>query len=569
MSLSGSGAAGAEAEAAAPTWSVRFRGHMHVVAARGLAELQAQLAELTGVAAEHQKLVGRGARVLNLAALQACAGATLQLLGSSAAEVEQAAAGRALPVLDDLDVDYEAVARERERAAKEREHEHRLREAGSTPYRFMGVRELPQFRDSAVAKRLLEELASNPGFLAVMRKHNWTVGVLSEMYPDGKVGVDPVCVLGVNINKGQEISLRLRTDDLQGFTKIAMIRETLAHELAHMVHSEHDGDFYQLMRQIQSEVVELDWRQGEGRRLGGEAFLTSAVLAHAPRVGGTTTGGAYVLGRASPSMGDNVAAAGSSDGSGSGGDEGGKGSAGERAARAAERRLADDAAQPKARCACGRSHSPRTHRAEAAPAVADSDVVMQAPAKEQIAVPPSPPPALAPSEPPSDNGARPPTCDVDMQLPPRDDDHSDDFHDDFHHGEQRPAASAPSGASAEPANEPRSLATVSDAVAAAIQRAVGDVVERNPAARALSALGLVATVLANALAHPAEDKYRSLRQNNPKVRALLSEALGARALLTALGFTALDDTLVLVDDSACELGLQSVREAQQVVASLL
>lgn len=39
------------------------------------------------------------------------------------------------------------------------------------------------------------------------------------MFPDGKVGVDPVCVLGLNQNKGQKILLRLRTDDLLGFRK--------------------------------------------------------------------------------------------------------------------------------------------------------------------------------------------------------------------------------------------------------------------------------------------------------------------------------------------------------------
>jgi len=31
-----------------------------------------------------------------------------------------------------------------------------------------------------------------------------------------QVGISPVCILGVNINRGQEISLRLRTDDLKG-----------------------------------------------------------------------------------------------------------------------------------------------------------------------------------------------------------------------------------------------------------------------------------------------------------------------------------------------------------------
>lgn len=61
------------------------------------------------------------------------------------------------------------------------------------------------------------------------------VGLLSEMSPEGKVGVSAVCVLGYNVNKGQEISLRLRTDDYKGFRKYLRIRETLVHELAHMV----------------------------------------------------------------------------------------------------------------------------------------------------------------------------------------------------------------------------------------------------------------------------------------------------------------------------------------------
>ena len=62
-------------------------------------------------------------------------------------------------------------------------------------------------------------LAADPGIVGIMSKHRWTVGLLSEMPPEGKVGVSPVCILGVNINAGQEISLRLRTDDLKGFRR--------------------------------------------------------------------------------------------------------------------------------------------------------------------------------------------------------------------------------------------------------------------------------------------------------------------------------------------------------------
>jgi hypothetical protein len=58
------------------------------------------------------------------------------------------------------------------------------------------------------ALKLLQRLASDAGILKCMKKHGWKVGMLSEMPPAGKVGLSPVCVLGVNKNQGQEISLR-------------------------------------------------------------------------------------------------------------------------------------------------------------------------------------------------------------------------------------------------------------------------------------------------------------------------------------------------------------------------
>lgn len=85
-------------------------------------------------------------------------------------------------------------------------------------------------------------------------------------------------------NQGEEISLRLRTDDLKGFRKYESIKKTLLHELvgsfgsclincycfvimvpcivlteffsnsfylqAHMVYSEHDADFFALDKQV-------------------------------------------------------------------------------------------------------------------------------------------------------------------------------------------------------------------------------------------------------------------------------------------------------------------------------
>nr|CAD1839708.1 unnamed protein product [Ananas comosus var. bracteatus] len=73
---------------------------------------------------------------------------------------------------------------------------------------------------------------------------------MTEMAPVGYVGISPKCLLGFNKNQGEEISLRLRTDDLKGFRKYESIKKTLLHELAHMVYSEHDADFFALDKQV-------------------------------------------------------------------------------------------------------------------------------------------------------------------------------------------------------------------------------------------------------------------------------------------------------------------------------
>jgi len=188
------------------------------------------------------------------------------------------------------------------------------------------------------------------------------------MPPEGKVGVSPVCILGVNINRGQEVSLRLRTDDLKGgrarrrlaggwqaservdrsggrarvmegegagaageqrrrplegqegqgkggegmegtaevmcppacagtflpahlalwwptppagFRRYDRIRETLLHELAHMVHGDHDNAFKQLNSQVPGQAggVGGGWVLLAGR-CGAECFQEAVASAN-------------------------------------------------------------------------------------------------------------------------------------------------------------------------------------------------------------------------------------------------------------------------------------------------
>jgi hypothetical protein len=61
-----------------------------------------------------------------------------------------------------------------------------------------------------------------------MARRRWSVGALCEMAPEGLVGVDPVCTLGLNVNKGARIHLRLRTDDGRGFRKYLGVKKARA-----------------------------------------------------------------------------------------------------------------------------------------------------------------------------------------------------------------------------------------------------------------------------------------------------------------------------------------------------
>ncbi|XP_021801123.1 uncharacterized protein LOC110745351 [Prunus avium] len=122
------------------------------------------------------------------------------------------------------------------------------------------------------ALKRMHMLAADPGIISVMNKHRWRVGIMTEMAPIGYVGISPKCILGFNKNHGEEISLRLRTDDLKGFRKYESIKKTLLHELAHMVYSEHDANFYALDKQLNQEAESLDWTRSRSHTLSGVQY---------------------------------------------------------------------------------------------------------------------------------------------------------------------------------------------------------------------------------------------------------------------------------------------------------
>ncbi|CAM6064874.1 unnamed protein product, partial [Sphagnum tenellum] len=137
---------------------------------------------------------------------------------------------------------------------------------------------------------IMHKLASDPGIIAIMKKHRWQVGVMTELAPVGYVGVSPKCLLGFNKNRGEEISLRLRTDDLQGFRKYESIKKTLLHELAHMVHDEHDEKFHSLDKQLNQEAEALDWTRSKGHSLSGARYAEELDEDTPMDVGGVKSG---------------------------------------------------------------------------------------------------------------------------------------------------------------------------------------------------------------------------------------------------------------------------------------
>lgn len=104
-------------------------------------------------------------------------------------------------------------------------------------YRFHQLTPLPHLPNPAGALALLTKLSEDPAIKHVMQKHEFSVGVLTELAPHEHPGL-----LGLNVNAGQAIKLRLRTDRYDGFRLYAEVRRVLCHELTHNVWGDHDNN---------------------------------------------------------------------------------------------------------------------------------------------------------------------------------------------------------------------------------------------------------------------------------------------------------------------------------------
>ncbi|CZR53756.1 probable WSS1 Protein involved in sister chromatid separation and segregation [Phialocephala subalpina] len=176
------------------------------------------------------------------------------------------------------------------------------REQEESQYTFTTLRPLPYLPNPEKSLQFLQKLKDDAGIKAAMRKHKFTVPLLTEMNPIEHTQSNAegtTRTLGLNRNQGEVIELRLRTDAYDGYRDYKTIRKTLCHELAHNVWGPHDRNFWDLCKQIEKEVATADWKSG-GQTVGSEEYYEGGhseedeVHDH-----GGWTGGEFVLGTSS------------------------------------------------------------------------------------------------------------------------------------------------------------------------------------------------------------------------------------------------------------------------------
>lgn len=162
-------------------------------------------------------------------------------------------------------------------------------------YTFHSIEPLKYLPDPERSRRYLERLANDPGIKASMRKHQFSVSLLTEMNPAEHTTHESK-TLGLNRNRGEVIELRLRTDSYDGYRDYRVIRKTLCHELAHNVHGDHDRNFWDLTKLIEQEVDRNDHMHGGNKLSQDEFYDPEDVYDEDHADGGGWQGGEFVLG---------------------------------------------------------------------------------------------------------------------------------------------------------------------------------------------------------------------------------------------------------------------------------
>ncbi|KZT07234.1 WLM-domain-containing protein [Laetiporus sulphureus 93-53] len=259
--------------------------------------LQARLEELTSVPPSLQKLLYKGKKAnikddvtLTQAGLKN--GMKVQMLGTTSEELGS------LRAVEDERARKERIMRERAKKAPVKVRSTGSSSSSALNYRFHRIEPLAHLPEPPTATAFLTRLANDPAILHVMQKHQFSVGVLTELAPHEQPGL-----LGLNVNAGQAIKLRIRTDRYDGFRLYKDVRRVLCHELTHNVWGDHDNNFKEMNSMLNREVVEFERSMAEGthRFIEGGVYQPSSeleleaetyLLSEGPQVlGGSVSGG--------------------------------------------------------------------------------------------------------------------------------------------------------------------------------------------------------------------------------------------------------------------------------------
>ncbi|RDX51227.1 WLM-domain-containing protein [Lentinus brumalis] len=277
--------------------SISHRGSTHplsLLPEATLDYLHKRLEELTSVAPENQKLLYKGKKNVPGDATVAEAGlkdgTKVQLIGPTAEELG------GLKAMESEHQKKERILRERAQRAHVK-----VRSTSSTPsadsrYTFHRIEALPHLPNPSSARDLLNKLANDPAIRHVMNKHQFAVGVLTELAPH-----EQPHLLGLNVNAGQAIKLRLRTDRYDGFRTYKEVRRVLCHELTHNVWGDHDNNFKELNSTLNKEVAEFERAQAAGTHFLNDPGFEAPQSALEAEAQAYVLGGSQVLGGASTS----------------------------------------------------------------------------------------------------------------------------------------------------------------------------------------------------------------------------------------------------------------------------
>ncbi|KAI5950191.1 hypothetical protein CANMA_005381 [Candida margitis] len=149
---------------------------------------------------------------------------------------------------------------------------------------------LMRYPDRDYANSILHDAVKQ--LAPLIHEYNFKIGLLCEMFPKSEN------LLGLNVNKGQKIMLRLRYHhNERSFLPMSDIIGTFLHELTHNIHGKHDKDFYDYLSKLEKRFDEMRYGnvrsnyRCEENRLGLGRLQAGVVDVRAKRIATLTKAG--------------------------------------------------------------------------------------------------------------------------------------------------------------------------------------------------------------------------------------------------------------------------------------